>query len=506
MKKFMLIFISLLLFTWGWVAIFLHSQKQTQIKEQEKDTQNTQASHASWAINSKIEKQKEKTSEEKVQEKIKLIKERLALKGLILDGDTFSQNGQNTLALRNYLAYYKKNPNDPLILEKLWDTYFAMHKYTSAVSYYEKLSEIQENLILWLFYATDFWKIDSIHALNTKINTLNLTQEEKFYFNNSLKCSQDFHECKVRFSEYFEAKKQEQIHSTGALKKMHSALEDINIAIENYRNFHLDDVHLKNAYILWAWYKNKQYNLVAYLWEKTLSDRTDYKAIIKLVAQSYFKLWNYEKARDFLGKYNSIDDSDPNVSYMLWVVNTQLREYVLANIYISKALKLWYKDKIQAQRALIHNFSLIGDKENLLKQFKKLIEDFEYNENDFSLALYYHILYGDYDWPQKMFRSINEKFPENSNIYAYKWWIEREQWKLETAKKTLLLGEKLDNKNPFILLSLGYTEHELWNTWSALLYFKKAIAANPRSEFAFQAQKEIETKPSSSSWVLNSTK
>ncbi len=496
MKKLLIIASFIIILIGIWAGIFLYTPLFQKINPQEIPHPSTLNNHSqSWSTSKQIHT--EKTAEEKVQEKIQRIKERLALKGLILNGDTYFKKGKNTLALKNYLRYYKKNPSDPLILTKLWDTYFSMHKYVSALNYYAKLPTVHSNHIRSLFYSSDFSNINEFQKLIGTIEKLDISKEEKFYLTNSAKCSQDFHTCKIHFAEYFES---------GSGQILHPPLQDIKTAIENYKNFHLDDVLLKNAYILWAWFSDKQYSLVAHIWEQILQERPDYKVILKLVAQSYFKLWSYEQARKYLWKYIAIDDSDPSVNYMLWRVNTHLREYILANIYFSKALKLWYKNKIEVQRAMIYNFSLLEDKENLLKQFKKLIETFDYDENDFSLAVYYHILYGDYDWPQKIFKSVNEKFPENSNIYAYKWWIERETGKLESAKKTLLLGEKLDQKNPFIFLSLAYTERELWNTGNALVYFKKTIATNPNSEFALQAQKEIDTHYHTSSWVLNNKK
>lgn len=505
MKKILLLILwSIILIITGYI-IFLETQKNLKYEV----ISNT-SKHNSWqeevkeTIPPKEEVQETLSGEEIVKQRIEKLRKRLALKWLIIDGDKYFSEGENTLALKKYLAFYKKNPSDTLILEKIADTYTSMHKYTSAKSYYEKWDIQKKEYILSLFGSTNFSLPAEVSNLRQKINSLNISEEEKFYYKTSASCGVDFHECKKEFWEYFlaiqklqeENEKFENIDGENIQEFQditYTPLKNIRSAIKNYENFQIDDVTLKNAYILWAWYNDKMYHLSANIWEKELEKRADYKVILKLVAQSFFKTGNYEKSREYLSKYNSIDDSDPAIAYMLGVVNTQLREYVLANIHLSRSIELGFSGSIDARRLLCYNFFLLEDYENMLLHFKKLIQEEDYLEEDFSLAAYNHVLHEESNWVIKNAQKFQEKYPENTDIYAYIGWIQREEEKEEMALNTLLEWEKKsEGKNPFILINIAYTYKQLWNNSSALVYFKKTMKKWKNTEFYTIAESEIQ--------------
>lgn len=450
------------------------------------------ASQLIEVIQEEPEEEKVLSWADQVQEKIALIKKRLALKWLIIQGDDYYNQWENTLALQQYLAFYKQNSEDPLIIEKLWDTYFSMHKYASAINYYKKLQDTPEKYILSLIYSTNLKDLTEIKQTQKQLLELGLSDEESFYYITSTQCAIDFHECKVQFGEYFWPNEETESEELQANSINFTPLADIKSAIQNYKNFQQEDISLKNAYLISAWYKNKLYSLSAHLSELWLRDKPDYKSLLKIAAQSYFKMWDYENARLFLGQYNTIDDTDSAIAYMIWVVNTNLREYLLANIHLSRSVKLWYSESIKARRLLVHNFYTLESTENMLKTLKELIEQEDFDENDFSIAVYYHILHKQYDWVEKNIQSGKEKFPENSNFYAYEWWTQREKWNLDQARETLSAWNSISAGNPFILINLAYTEKEAWDNTKALIYFKQTIAADSSSEFAIQARQEIQ--------------
>ena len=96
----------------------------------------------------------------------------------------------------------------------------------------------------------------------------------------------------------------------------------------------------------------------------------------------------------------------------------------------------------------------------MLESLRELIEKYEYNESDASIALYENIYAGNDAWAKEKIDGIMLQFPENGNFYAYKAWIERNEGNLSQARKTLLEGNRISENNPFILLNLGYTEKE----------------------------------------------
>ncbi len=433
-----------------------------------------------------------------VRNKIDIIKKRLADKWLIIEGDGYYRNQQLPLALKKYLEFYKKNPEDPLIIEKLADTYFEMKKFGSTVNYLQKLKEIptekKELFAKSLIASIDLSKAENITSIISTLSTSGFSEEELFYYSTSLKCLSDFHTCKIDFQSYFTAQKVLDIETQTPIKELSFlALKNIETAFLNYQNFKLDDVSLKNAYLIGAWYQDGLYPISIPIGESVLQEKTGYKPVLKIVAQSYFELGKYEEARKTLGIYYEIDSTDASVTYMLGVVNEKLREYILANIYLNKALELWYTPSISVRRQLIHNFYLLENDENMLQAFADMVEEEESIEaDDLGLAIYYHILHEKLLQAGIWSKKWQELFSENGDFYAYEGWILREQWKLQEAASVLQKWVTVETNNPFLLINLAYTAQAWGNTGTAIVYFKKVLEVAKDTQWSLQAQKELD--------------
>ena len=444
------------------------------------------------------EEARKQANQETVQNKIETIRKRLALKWLIIDGDGYYREWHIAQALVKYLEFYRKNPEDVLILEKIWDSYFSLNKYGSSLNYYLKIQEpsskILDKIGLSLLYETDFNDVVSVKSTQKKLASIIPEWEILYYYTKSLDCTFDFHECKKDLWNYFwpeSTTNEEVVHIEPTYEKLLSLKQ----AIENYRNFQVDEVYLKNAFIVASWYSNDLYSLSAHMWKNILWYKPGYKPILKIVAQSYFELWEFESAREMLAKYQDIDDEDPAVNYMLWIIHTQLRDYVLWNIHLSKAIKLWSLESLEIRRQLIHNFYSLENSNNLLSEFKSLIENEpDYTYNDLWLAIYHHILQWEYNTALKWAKLGKEKFTDNAgNFYAYEAWILREKWELELADSLLKLWIQKYPDNAFILINLWYTALELDNIWASVSYFKQVEKNHANTEFALSAQTELKT-------------
>jgi len=468
---------------------------------QEVDNTDT---HSTWS-SIVVEKTQEELNEEIVRERIETIRKRLALKWLIIEWDSYFRDWQLPLALNQYLNFYKENPNDDLIKSKIWDTYFEMNKFSSARKYYneieQKTPEIEEKIFLNLWYTTNLNTPALYPRLLSEIETSFNDDEIIFYSKTLLSCLSNFHECKKEFWYYFWPSEKETNaewefeviwESDSETSISYPWLQNIKNAIVNYRNFWIDDVSLKDAYILWALFEDKMYTLSIKLWEQILEDRPWYKPVVKIIAQSHFYLWDYEAARDALWDYYENDDEDPAVAYMLWVTNTKLREYVLANIYFSKSLALDYNPSVNAYRQLIHNYYVLEDEEKIRSTFKNMVKfETEIEDIDLALWIYYHILGEEYQTALTWSKRGQELYPENSDFYGYEWWVYREQWKNEASIDILETGLELDSNNPFVIINLAYSETQIGNTWKALVYFKKVLRDFQDTEFAIIAEEEI---------------
>jgi hypothetical protein len=490
MKKIIIIFVWIFVILWMWWVL---AYQYKLIPGETPDM-----SWELWIIEENIEDEwdiienDEVDKEAIVQQKINSIKKRLALKWLIIEWDGYYRNQQLPLALKKYLEFYKQNPDDDLVIQKLWDTYFELKKYGSALNYYKLMGQLNEEnrkkLALSYIASNDIWSNSIQWEFKALLESKKFEEQELFYYTQSLACIANFHECKLAFWEYFETLSSE----WNPREITYEPLLDLKRSIENYKNFQVDEVYLKDAYMISSWYSNGLYNLAINLGNKLLIEKENYKPILKIIAQSEFELWNYEQARKDLWKYYAIDEKDSAINYILWIVNEKLKDYVLANIYFQKSLNLWYTPSIDARRHIIHNFYLLQNEKSLLQAFEKMIEEETLlQKDDLALAIYYHILYESYSTALTWTKKWQELFPEDWDFYAYEWWILREEWKLKEALSALQAWWNIDEKNAFIFINIAYTVQELWNLAGAKIYFEKVINIAPDSDFALQAEAEI---------------
>ncbi len=444
----------------------------------------------------------ENEKQEIVNKKIENLKRRLALKWLIVEGDSYFNSHQLPLALKKYLDFYAKNPSDPLIVEKIGNTYFAMKKFSSAQKYYTKIPTPNASITQWIItsslYTTDINNQTEVGDFLQLLDTLELSQEEKFYYTTSTSCVQDFSACQQAFRSYFWP--EEDIEIVGDplsgswwVDIVFPPLKNIQTAIENYENFQQEDPFLQDAYIIAEFYKDGLYPLAISLWESLLTHTPNYKPIIKIIAQSEFEMGNYSKAKNILSEYQEIDKNDTDVLYMIAVINELKREYLIANIYLNEALKNGHSNVIDIYRRQAHNYAVLGDETNMLQSFKNLVAQNEIQAGDLALAIYYHILHQEYKQAEIWAKQGQWKFQEEGNFYAYEGWIQRENEQFEESLVTLKKWLSIDPTNPFIIINLGYTQHALKNKWAAIVYFKEVIQKYPKSEFAEQAQKALDT-------------
>jgi len=481
---FVIICISVWIFTVGYL---LPSSWDTTIPTSEETE--------TGAIDENPIKTQKEINKEIVKQKIERIKKRAAIKGLISQGDSYFEQDELTLALQRYIKAYRQSDKDPAVLEKIWDTYFELKKFKSAYNNYKELEPTERNIdkiILSLIYAKDVSSPEKRSEIMWKLSEIDMDEQRDFYYNNALSCITDFHNCKVNYGNFFSEKvDQDGIIEPRVIKN--SDLLKIQTAIQNYENFQVDQVYFKDALIIWAFFENKLYPVAIELWKRLLEEKTDYKPIIKILAESYFRLGKYEDAKTYLTQYHDIDQNDPYINYMLAVIHMQDKDYLLSNIFFNKAIELGYSPSIDARRNLIYNYFLLESEENLLGSLKDLVENEEnISSHDLRLAIYYHILYERYDEAKKWIELGFSKYPENENFHGYLGWIEKEKWRHDEARVQFEKGLELESENPFLTLNMGLLEKETWNKKKAIVYFKKTISNNGDGEFSIEAKRELE--------------
>lgn len=427
-------------------------------------------------------------SEQDIQDKVEILKNRVKIKDILSKWDNYFQNDQLTLALLKYKEALKKNPNDYLVVEKIWDTLTEMKKFEDASNYYESLLKNDNfdtsKYVLTLMYSKDLTKKEDIEYIKLKI-TENIKDSEKaFFYTNTLFCLEDFHICKKNFDS--------KVFATDTNIKS-TELNEIKTTVETYRNFWLVDIYYKNALMIWAFLKLKLYPVSIILWQKLLEEKNDYKAIMQVVSQSYFELWDYKNANTYLKKYFEISTNDSNAAYILWIINLKIWEYILSNIYLNKALTLWYKEPLNVKRKLIYNYYIVENYEKMYSTFDDMLK----NEKDISLddivpvinyALENKQEDKAYEWAKI---SIN-LFPNETIFYAYLTKIELNKDSPEIASDYINKWLAIDSKNQLLNFYLWLLQIKQKKFEEAKIQLDKTLALDKKSDITKDIKSEIE--------------
>lgn len=328
------------------------------------------------------------------------------------------------------------------------------------------------------------------------INSFSKTQEEKFYYTNSLWCVKDFSLCKKNFQEFIEKP---------WFTPNSDEIKNIKLALDNYKSLQLDEPYYKNSLIVWAFLQNELYPIAIILWKQILSEKNNYKPILKIIAQSYFELWDYENARVYLTTYYNLEPDDIWVSYMLWIIYQKLNDYLLSTIHFSKALKLWFQDKENIYRLQIYNAYILDDTNKIITYFNDLIKSQEQPQyKDLILATYYNLI----NWNTKRWIELTEiwlrLYPEKEDFFWFTWWVFIESWKYDEAEKALKKWFEINPQNTLINFNFWRLEKLKWEYTKSMIYFKRSLKLDNRWEISKMSEIELQKlEELINSWVTN---
>jgi len=464
--------------------------------------------------NIEIKKEENKNIEVKTNKTINDFKREIISKWLIIKWDIHLKNDDYLFALQKFSKANKETPNNPKVLSKIAETYFLMKNYKSAYKYFNKI-ENKENIdknkmtlsFLYSKKIEDFdfernssWSLTNswtifIQDIKNEIKNIKLTKNNEFYYLNSLECLNSFHNCKLNFENYFK--------NTNYSPKNEN-LEKIRTAINNYKILKTDELYYKNTLIIWALFSNENFPIAILLSEDLLKEKTNYKSILKILAQSYFELNKLKKANHFLLEYAKIDSKSPDVYYMRWVISQKNHDYITSNIFLRLALEQEYKDVESIYRLQLYNYLILKEKEKILNTFDKIITSKKKpNFNDLLLATYYNIINGKTEKALILTNTWLKLYPEKEDFYWFKGWLKIEEWKLDEALKLLDKAKEINNRNALVILNLwriSKIKYEKdWKTFDkikAKFLFKKASELDSAEigELANKLLKELSEK------------
>lgn len=420
----------------------------------------------------------EEKKEENPQDKVAQIKKRISLKSLLIKWDYFIENNQPKYALQKYLKAYMESPEDEQIIRKVAETYFEINNYKNSATFYWKLKEItpweKNKMLLSIVYSVEPKSSSDTSEAVLKIKELDLTEEEEFYYTTSISCLNNFKECKNNFEIYLFDEKN---------KITLLELKNLKSAIQTYNDFKSEEIYYKDTLLATAFLNNKMYPVSAFIADNILVQKDNYLTALKVWGESFYKIWNYEKANLMLKKTYRIDESNPDVSYILWVINFKLWKYEDSNLYLQASLNNGYENEVELYRKLVYNYFLLWDETNLIKYFEKLIEKPEATQNDFYLGIYSAINSDSLLQWVKWANIWLERFPEDEMFRGYYAWIYREWWEYDISLKHLDYWYKVNSRNPFITLNYGLTYMAIEKKKKAKEYLERTIEINKDWEF-----------------------
>ena len=439
-------------------------------------------------------------------EKIVDLRKKLELKWLIITWDIHLLNKEYTIALTKYLQIIKEVPNDQNTINKIWDTYFFLKKYKQSYKYYSKIKDYKHlNKLRFINSYLYSNNLDHYNNQNIKdeLKNLNLDKTETFYYTNSINCISDLNLCKDNFENYFLNYPSIESWEQNTINKN---LSNINKALTNYKNFNIDDTLYKDALLNWAFFENWLYPIAIKLSLDILEKKPNYKPILKIIAKSYFEVWDYLESKIYFTRLLALDDDNAEINFFIWIIYEKMHEYLLSSIHLKKSISLWYKNRINAKKRLIYNYHELWNIDKMLTTFKQIINENKdtISSEDLSLAIFYNILNNKISDAKKFTELGIKKFPLNEIFYWYIWWIklqENNQTSLKEAEKNLKKWFEINIQNPMLNLIYWKLEEKKWNDNLAISYYKKTINFDNNWEFWKIAKNDLE-KLNTKIWIL----
>ncbi len=459
-------------------------------------------------------------------DKINDLRKKMALKWLILKWDISLQKWDYTSALVKYKQINKEIPNDKSIILKLWDINYILKKFDNAYMYYSQIKDydkIDKNKIAKTLIFSSGLNNEKINYINNELLTLWLDKEELFYYKTSLICVMDFGQCRKDFHDYFDIVKKQENNTWTWENQTEIKFKDLiklQKAIENYENFQLDDLNYKWALMAWAFFENWLYPIAIETSKNILKEKNDYKPLIKIIAKSYYELWDYIQAKLYLIEYSNLVKNDKEISFFLWVVYEKLNEYILSTIHFNNAIKNWYGDTLDLYKRIIYNYYELGDIDKMLETFKLIIKEHKdkLTINDYNLAIYYNIINNKIKDAKEYTNEAIKKYPETEIFNWYMWWILMDEINRKINKKSInsifsnndnennkkilvnnyIEAEKyidkwleINDKNPMLNFIKWKLEVNKWEPKKAFLFFVKTNSLDSNWDFWQMAREEI---------------
>jgi tetratricopeptide (TPR) repeat protein len=341
-------------------------------------------------------------------------KERAAI--LIKRAEYLANNNEYSEAASLYERVLRLTPSRE-IERKLAHIAFRAKKFQRSSDLYKKFADDlyqseREEFLYALRYTGD-------GEFQERLAKMDIPEHLRQAFRVSWICENEFISCEKAIREY--------PHNYGPIV-------DLKNALKNYEALGNNDASYKEALLIGAFYKNKDYTTAMKIWENLLRQKPDYRPILKIVGFSAFMINQYERAQWTLTKYKKLEPKDAEADFILWLIQFEKQDYETSNIYFNKAVLWGYKPKTVVERKLAYNYYVLGLYKNMFQVLWYLVLEKDATEADIVNAIYLALVHEELRNAGEWISLGKQRFQSSDSIAALEVWYLRANWKTSEAQ------------------------------------------------------------------------
>ncbi len=354
---------------------------------------------------------------------------------LIKRADYLSNNNEYNEAADLYERVLRLTPSRE-IERKLAHIAFRAKKFQRSSDLYKKFVDDlyqseREEFLYALRYTGD-------GEFQKRLTTIDIPENLRQALQVSWICENEYISCEKAIREY--------PHSYGPII-------DLKNALKNYEALGNNDASYKDALLIGAFYKNKDYTTAMKIGENVLRQKPDYRPILKIVGFSAFMINQYERAQGVLTKYKKLEPKDAEADFILWLIQFEKQDYETSNIYFNKAVLWGYKPKTVVERKLAYNYYVLGLYKNMFQVLGYLVLENDATEADITNAIYLALVHEEMRNAAEWITLGKKRFPSSASILALEGWHLRIGGK--TSEAQMIIDEILSKNDNVIALVQG---------------------------------------------------
>ena len=177
---------------------------------------------------------------------------------------------------------------------------FQAREYLKSIAWYVENPKIlstreKEELLLSMRYTKD-------SAFEKTLLSLDIPEYLRQAYQVSWTCETSFIDCESSIKKY---------------PYDYEPINNLKKALEDFKTLQNTDINYKEALLIGAFYKNKDYSTIIRVGANLLTRKPDYKPILKIVGFSAYLTNQYDRAENALKKYKTLDSKDAEVDFLL---------------------------------------------------------------------------------------------------------------------------------------------------------------------------------------------